>query len=213
MNYLCKALPKERLAGIICEAIPFLNSGNRLLFFQQAIKWWVFFDLLPKEFRIEIMLNMPPSRFDRFLVEESNSAVCRDREFSSEFLETALGQNQFIRAFRFCSEFRIEFVKQPKVIELANSGDWQTTVNVLSADAENWWTVDDNANLRFMGTSFSHAKLQTLALAVFVVLEEIPKLQALLLVDQELKNIAVALTKTEPNAKYTELSLRVVNEM
>jgi hypothetical protein len=102
-------------------------------------------------------------------------------------------------------------VKQPKVIELANSGDWSAILNVVGPDAESWIAGDDNANLRFMGTSFSQAKMPAMALAVFIVLQEIPKLQALLLVDEELRKMAVGFAEAEPGGKYAEVILRVVN--
>jgi hypothetical protein len=147
---------------------------------------------------------MAPATFDAFLADIADCDYCKNQELCNNFVREATLLGKFLRAFTFAAEFRLDYLSIVEGVDVFRSTDLPMLVTKIEEDARSWTVNDDKATLRFFGTTLTKRGMMTIALAVFIVLEEYPKIEALMIVHPDLKKLIVDFLRNTESQKYAE---------
>jgi len=78
-------------------------------------------------------------------------------------------------------------------------------IEKIENEARFWAIDDDKVSLLCLGTMLADFGFNVIAFAVFLVLEERPKITALMLVDDKLRSEAVAFAEQHANSRYADV--------
>jgi hypothetical protein len=190
---------------IISNVLYRAPSPQRDFLFASPIKWNVFFREYAPALKNYILLFMGSAFFEELLADVADCADFHNRDFCENFLREASSLGRFLRAFTFATEFHLDYLMVADGIDVFRSTDLKLLITKITEDAERWNVNDEKGTLRFFGTTLAKRGIMGMAFAVFIFLEEYPKIEALLIVNPELKKLIVDYLQSGADQKYAQV--------
>lgn len=194
MEYLCTHYKPEIVASIFESALLKFEQHQRNIFFRCMFDWGYFFDPLRDQLKKYVLMYVTPRNFEQLIVSVSDHPYLARKANITAFIRDAVKLHRYIRAFLLASQTGTDFVAVARDLHPFNSTNLEEIIGLLREDSGRWHTGDDHFSFRMMGTVFEKANLLLVALAVFLVLEETPKVSAILLNNPSLEAAASAYT-------------------
>jgi hypothetical protein len=196
---------KPYAAEVLERSIGQLRQRQRDYFLHFDVEWFRVIESVSGKIRRYLFMYMAPRRLDELLLEKEECA-----RGEKQFIGEATEQGRLIRACYFCSQLGFDYSEFLRGNEVLAKLQPAEAVAKIKLEAK-WWTLgDDNASLRCLGTMLQKSRLNVLAFCVFLVLRERPKMQALMLVDRELKAKVAEFAEAEEAADYADIIREVL---
>ena len=202
MEKIFKSRSPEDVAKIIEAMIPDIEECERVVFFGVPFQWSYFFSHLKDETKLYFFLFASPRLFE----------TMRDEEFAKQFftptnslwfVDSSIRNGRIVRAVQLAIEYGIDVTsriksKRPEILQSLDKC-------IQSIEREvNRWNVWDGFAPRSMATFLSSADASIISLATFIILQEQPKVQALLMVDEKLRAYAQEFISTAVLSRHTQ---------
>ena len=210
MDYLCTHYAPEFVAGVFEAALENFQQHQRNIFFRCFFDWSFFFNALKDQLKKYVLMYVSPRNFETLVVSIPECPYFQNARHVTGFIQEAIKVHRFIRAFQFAFQTNTDFVAVAKDLHPFNSTNLSDLLSLFDKDSSRWNTDDDHFSFRMMGTTFERAHHPLVALAVFIVIAEIPKVSAILLVNQPLKDAASEFAKSNPNSPH---AVTIVNSL
>jgi hypothetical protein len=194
--------------AIVCQTVTVLLYRSpdlqRDFVFGMPIKWGYFFHEFSQELKQYVLLFMSPVSFDELVRNAADIRYFGDSKEIESFIREATLLNRFLRGFAFATQFGLDYLTLVRDLEHFQSNNLNELLVKIETDANKWTVDDDRATLRFFGTTLSKGGLMTMAVAVFIVLGELPKIEALMLVSADVRIMIEEFARTSADSQYSE---------
>jgi hypothetical protein len=204
LDALYKRYPPDVVSKIVSSALYRAPAAQRDFLLAFKVNWKFFFNELVPAMKPYVLLFMCLASFDELLSDPGECEYFTNQESLEAFVREAAGAGKFLRGFVFAREFGLDYVKIVADVDVFRSTDLTAVLAKVEEDARKWTIDDDKGTLRFLGTTLAKGGLITSALAVFIALEEYPKIEALIIVDPDLKRLIREYLQAGDDQKYAD---------
>jgi hypothetical protein len=196
---------KPYAADVLEKSIGRLRQRQRNYFLNFGVEWFRVIESVSQQIRRYLFMYMAPGSLDEVLLEK---AECARGE--KEFIKEATERGKLIRVCYFCAQLGLDYSDFLRGNEVLAKLQLTEALAQIKLEAKWWKLGDDDASLRCLGTILEKSRLNVLAFSAFLVLGERPKMQALMLVDRELREKVAEFAEAEEAADYADIIREVL---
>ena len=201
MNRIIETYSPPEAAAIIELAIEEIDECERVVFLGVPLPWSYFFGYLKDATKVFFFLFASPRLFDMMREEEFAVQYFASRDILVAFVDACLKTGRIVRAWRLATDSGIDITSQIKRM-CGNSLQYLDKCIPLIEKEVNRWNLWDTFAPRSMATFFSNSEVRIISLATFIILQEAPKLEAILMVDEEMKKVAQKFVTTASFSRH-----------
>ena len=201
VNRIIETYSPQEVAAIIELVIEEIDECERVVFLGVPLLWSYFFGYLKDATKVFFFLFASPRLFDTMREEEFAVQYFASHDILVAFVDACLKIGRIVRAWRLATDYGIDITLPMKRMCGNSLQDLDKCIPLIEKEVNRWNVWDDFAP-RSMATFFSNSEVRIISLATFIILQEGPKLEAVLMVDEEMKKVAQKFVTTASFSRH-----------
>ena len=204
-NNFIKVINEESNLTVACNIIEksfeYINEEKaKAIIPKIPLKWNKFFSHLKSNIQELILLNTTPSIFEEIL---STKGILTE-QFINDFINKLISLNHFIQAFHIKTICQINNDSCFQNCNILIYSSLDDMIDIFEKDFAYWYIDDENSTFRSFGTLLEKLKLFVASFAVFLIIGEQMKVDAILLTNKNIYVLFKNYIETHPNSPYSK---------